>query len=192
MPVHPCLPQYGLPLKSHLISSPSLNIISCCSNYIREDIMLSRNAYINLKKAIILWTGIKRILRNTVIMWIFDLHVFSWIPMYIMFDARDDLGRHFSRRWNCQIWKWWKSILGQTRANKHWIFCVLFSNAPFSVGRVFFQEDCSDNMHDQLLDLDKEFLKSRLYIATRKWSSFVNLVEKFIITNGRSEKLGYP
>jgi hypothetical protein len=43
-------------------------------------------------------------------------------------------------------------------------------NAPFSVARVFFQEDCSDNMHDQLLDLDKEFSKSRLYIATRKWS----------------------
>ena len=34
----------------------------------------------------------------------------------------------------------------------------------------FFQQDSFDNMHDQLLDLDKEFSKSRLYIATRKWS----------------------
>lgn len=69
-------------------------------------------------------------------------------------------------------------------------------NAPFSVARVFFQEDCSDNMHDQLLDLDKEFSKSRLYIATRKWSMqerefCQSCQKKIVITNGRSAKLGY-
>jgi hypothetical protein len=46
----------------------------------------------------------------------------------------------------------------------------VFSRCSIQCSKVFFQEDCSDNMHDQLLDLDKEISKSRLYIAKRKWS----------------------
>ena len=67
----------------------------------------------------------------------------------------------------------------------------LLKNGPLSVVRVFFQEDCPDNMHNKLLDLEKKFSKSRFSVATRKRSMKGKWLVNFVSSSGRFAEFGY-
>ena len=99
---------------------------------------------------------------------LFQILAYKWTHIIIMFYVGNDLGWDFSSGggiakfeigaisyWGKQGW----TGIGFLR--------FLLKNGPLSVVRVFFQEDCPDNMHNKLLDLEKQF--SKFSIVTRKW-----------------------